>query len=48
MSVSGVAEPHQSTVAAILRAAGNALITTAEAELVIARIRDHATPPTRS
>jgi len=38
-AVLGIAEPHQSTVAAILRAAGEGLFTTAEAELMIGRLR---------
>ena len=41
--VAGIAEPHQSTVAAILLAAGRGLFTTAEAELMIDRLRTDAT-----
>ncbi|WP_434446797.1 hypothetical protein [Lentzea sp. E54] len=37
--VAGIAEPHQSTVAAIRRAAGLGLFSAAEAELMIDRIR---------
>jgi len=39
--VAGIAEPHQSAVAAILRAVGQGLCTAAEADLVIDRIRAH-------
>ncbi|SDI17316.1 hypothetical protein SAMN05192558_101302 [Actinokineospora alba] len=41
-SVAGIAEPHQSTVAAILRAAGLGLFTAAEADLLIDRVRGRA------
>ncbi|MFC3891244.1 hypothetical protein ACFOWZ_07125 [Lentzea rhizosphaerae] len=37
--VAGIAEPHQSTAAAILRAAGLGLFSAAEADLMIDRIR---------
>ncbi|WP_156094080.1 hypothetical protein [Lentzea aerocolonigenes] len=37
--VAGIAEPHQSTVAAVLSAAGLGLFSAAEAELAIDRIR---------
>ena len=37
----GVAEPHQSTVAAILRATRQGLFTAAEAGLLIDRVRAH-------
>lgn len=37
--VAGIAEPHQSTVAAIQRAVGLGLFSAAEAELMISRIR---------
>lgn len=40
--VAGIAEPHQLTVAAIMRAAGNGLFTVAEAELLIDRVRAYA------
>jgi hypothetical protein len=39
----GVAEPHRSTVTAIRRAAQRGLSTAAEAELLIDRVRTHAT-----
>ncbi|MET0235754.1 MAG: hypothetical protein ABW224_14010 [Kibdelosporangium sp.] len=42
-SVTGVAQPHQSTVDAILRAAKLGLFTAAEAETLIDRIRAHVT-----
>jgi hypothetical protein len=35
----GIAEPHQSTVAAILRAAAQGLFTETEADLLIDRVR---------
>jgi hypothetical protein len=41
-SVAGMAEPLQSTVAAILRAAGLGLLSAAEAELMVDRIRARA------
>lgn len=41
--VSGIAEPHQSTVAAIQRAVGLGLFSEAEAEPMIDRIRALAT-----
>ena len=41
--VTGIAEPHQSTVAAILSAVGQGLCTAVEAEMVIGRIRAHVT-----
>lgn len=41
--VAGIAEPHQSTVAVILRAVGLGLFTAAEADLLIDRIRAHVT-----
>jgi len=40
-TVTEIAEPHRSTVEGILRAAGHGLLTTAEADLLIRRIRDH-------
>lgn len=43
MPVIGIAEPHQSTVAAILSAARQGLFTAAEAELLIDRVRKHVT-----
>ncbi|MFC3891387.1 hypothetical protein ACFOWZ_07855 [Lentzea rhizosphaerae] len=39
----GIAEPHQSTVASILGAAGLGVFSAAEAELMIDRIRALAT-----
>jgi hypothetical protein len=42
--VTGIAEPHQTTVATILRAVGLGLFTAAEADLLIDRIRTHASP----
>lgn len=44
-SVAGIAEPHQSTVAAMLRAAGLGLFTAAEADMLIDRVRGHMTVP---
>ncbi len=41
--VAGIAGPHQSTVAAILRAAEMGLFTAAQAELLIDRVRAHLT-----
>jgi hypothetical protein len=41
--VTGVAQPHQSTVDAILRAARQGLFTQVEAELMIDRVRTHVT-----
>jgi hypothetical protein len=41
--LAGIAEPHHSTVAAILRAVGRGLFTTAEAETLIDRLRVHLT-----
>lgn len=41
--LAGIAEPHQSTVAAILRAVGRGLFTVAEAETLIDRLRVHVT-----
>jgi hypothetical protein len=41
--VIGIAEPHQSTVAAIVRAARQGLFTAAEAEQLIDRVRTHVT-----
>ena len=43
VSVTGIAEPHQSTVAAILRAVGQGSCSAVEAEVVINRIRSHKT-----
>lgn len=40
--VAGIAESHQSTVAVILRAVGLGLFTTAEADMLIERVRAHA------
>lgn len=42
--VAGIAEPHQSTVAGILRAVGQGLFTAAEADLLIDRIRSITLP----
>lgn len=39
--VVGIAEPHQSTAATILRAAGQGLFTAAEADMLIERMRAH-------
>ena len=39
--VAGIAEPHQSTVAVILRAVGLGLFTAAEADMLIDRVRAH-------
>jgi hypothetical protein len=39
--VIGIAEPHRSTVAAILSAARQGLFTAAEADMLIDRIRTH-------
>ena len=39
-----IAEPHQSTVAAIVRAAERGLFTTAQAQVMIDRVREHLTP----
>lgn len=39
--VAGIAEPHQSTVATILRAVGLGLFTAAEADMLIDRVRAH-------
>lgn len=44
-SVSRIAGPHQSTVATILRAVERGLFTSAQAELMIDRIRAHLTTP---
>jgi hypothetical protein len=41
--VAGIAEPHQSTVAAILRAAQLGLFTETEASSLINRVRTHVT-----
>lgn len=41
--VTGVAEPHQSTVAAILRAVEQGLFTAAQADMLIDRVRAHVT-----
>jgi hypothetical protein len=41
--VAGIAEPHQSTVATILRAVELGLFTAAQAELLIDRVRAHLT-----
>lgn len=38
-----IAEPHQSTVAAIVRAAERGLFTAAQAQVMIDRIRAHVT-----
>jgi hypothetical protein len=43
--VAGIAEPHQSTVAAILRAAEMGVFTSAQAELLIDRVRALLTAP---
>jgi hypothetical protein len=43
--VAGIAEPHQSTAATILRAAQMGLFTAAQAELLIRRVRAHLTAP---
>jgi hypothetical protein len=42
--VAGIAESHQSTVAVILRAVGLGLFTTAEADMLIDRVRAVAGP----
>jgi hypothetical protein len=42
--VAGIAEPHQSTVAVILRGVGSGLFTAAEADMLIDRIRAHVIP----
>jgi gentisate 1,2-dioxygenase len=39
-----IAEPHRSTVAAILYAAGQGLFTAAEADMLIDRVRTYALP----
>ena len=41
--LSGVAQPHQSTVDAILRAARQGLFTEVEAQQLIDRVRHHVT-----
>ncbi|HKS48967.1 MAG TPA: hypothetical protein VJT49_28440 [Amycolatopsis sp.] len=41
--VTGIAEPHRSTVAAILRATEQGLFSAAEAELMIDRVRTQVT-----
>jgi hypothetical protein len=41
--VTGIPQPHQSTVDAILRAARRGLFTEAEADLMIDRVRAHVT-----
>lgn len=38
-----IAEPHQSTVAAIVRAAERGLFTAAQAQIMIDRVRAHLT-----
>ena len=43
VDLAGVAEPHRSTVTAIRRAAQRGVFTAAEAELLIERVRTHAT-----
>jgi hypothetical protein len=45
VTVPGVAEPHQSTVATILRAAETGHFTAAQAEVMIDRVRAHLTAP---
>lgn len=42
--VAGIAEPHQGTVATILRAVELGLFTAAEADMLIDRVRAHVTP----
>lgn len=42
--VAGIAEPHQSAVTAVLRAALQGVLSAAEADLLIGRIRACATP----
>lgn len=42
-NIVGIAEPHQSTVAGILRAVGLGLFTAAEADIFIDRVRAHVT-----
>lgn len=42
--VAGIAEPHQSAVAAVLRAAVQGVLSADEADLSIERIRACATP----
>lgn len=46
--VTGIAEPHQSTVTTILRAVQLGLFTEAQAQLLIDRVRAHVTPLPRS
>jgi len=41
--VAGIADPHQSTVAGILRAVEQGLFTVAEAGILIDRLRAHVT-----
>jgi hypothetical protein len=41
--VAGIAEPHQSTVAAILRAVALGVFTVAQADIMIDRVRAHLT-----
>ena len=41
--VTGIAEPHQSTVTGILHAVGQGLFTAAEAAILIDRVRAHVT-----
>jgi hypothetical protein len=43
--VAGIAEPHQSAVMAVLRAARQGVFSATEADLLIERIRACATPP---
>ena len=49
-SIERIAEPHQSTVAAIVRAAELGLFTGAQAQIMIDRVRAHliALPITRA
>lgn len=39
--LAGIAEPHQSTVMAILRAVGQGLFSAADADMLIDRVRAH-------
>jgi hypothetical protein len=42
--ITGIAEPHQSAVTTIRRAALQGVFSTAEADLLIERLRAHAIP----
>jgi hypothetical protein len=43
--IAGIAEPHQSAVTAVLRAARQGVLSAAEADLLIERILARATSP---